>query len=297
MIVALTGASGLVGSAVISKLEAAGHEVRRLVRRSARGPVEIEWDPERDSIDSEALAQVDALIHLAGESIAAGRWSKARKQRILDSRVLGTSLIARAIAGMERGPRVLLCASAIGFYGDRGEEELGEEATAGDEFLSRVCTRWEDAAAPAREAGLRVAHFRLGIVLSASGGALTSMLPPFRMGLGGILGNGRQWWSWIDVDDVAGAFLWALENESAQGIYNCVAPEPTRNRDFTKTLGRVLGRPTFLPAPAFALKLLLGEMAEPLLLGSTRAIPRRLNDEGYRFAHPDLENSLRRHLR
>jgi len=286
-----------VGSVLISKLTGAGHEVRRLVRGGALREGDIAWDPVRKTIDRERLSHVDAVIHLAGENIGGGRWTDARKRSIRESRVAGTQLIADTMAELATGPRILLCASAIGYYGDRDDEILDEESSAASDFLGEVCVAWEAAARPARQAGLRVAQLRLGIVLAREGGALPRMLPPFRMGVGGILGDGRQWWSWVDVEDVARAFLWALENDSARGAYNCVAPQPLRNRDFTSVLGKVLHRPTLLPAPAFALRLLLGEMADSLLLGSARVQPKRLVAEGFQFAHPELEAALRRHLK
>ena len=296
--VAITGASGLIGSALSRRLAAAGHRVTRLVRRPA-GTGEISWDPAAGYLRSQDLEGVDAVVHLAGENVGA-RWTAARKARIRSSRVQGTSLLSEALARMRRRPVVLISASAIGIYGDRGEEIVTENtlpANASLDFLARVGQEWEGAADPARAAGIRVVHPRFGLVLSPAGGALKKMLLPFRLGLGGRLGSGAQWMSWISIDDAVGAIFHALVTDSFSGAVNLVAPEPVRNRDFTRILGQVLSRPTPFAVPAGALRLALGEMATATLLASLRVLPKRLLASGYRFEHPDLETGLKAVLR
>jgi uncharacterized protein (TIGR01777 family) len=293
MKVAVTGASGLVGSALVPFLKAAGHEVVRLVRRAPREEDELRWDPARGEIDVTALEGVEAVVHLSGANLAGGRWTEARKARLRDSRVGSAQLLVRALTGLKRPPRVLVSTSAIGFYGSQGDTWLDESSPAADDFLARLCVDWEAAAAPAREAGIRVVHPRLGLVLSRAGGALGKMLLPFRAGLGGIVGPGTQYMSWVARDDVLGAFRHALLEDGLEGAFNLVAPEPATNREFTETLGRVLGRPTVFPVPAFALRAALGEMAEATLLASTRVRPRRLEESGYTFRFPSLEGALR----
>ena len=294
MIVAITGSSGLVGSLLQRRLKESGHEVRRVVRGTPRTGSDIVWDPKANSIDREALERAEAVIHLAGENIAAGRWSAARKREIRDSRVVGTRLLAETLAKLPGGPRTLLCASATGFYGHRQDEELDESSPAGSGFLAELCQAWEGAADPARAAGLRVAHLRTGIVLSRDGGALAKMLTPFRLGLGGNMGNGRQWWSWIDIEDLVAIYQRALGNAELSGPINCVAPQPLTNADFTRELGMALHRPTSLPLPAGIARLLLGEMADALLLSSARVLPRRLQQNDYRFQSATLNQALQR---
>lgn len=293
MEVALTGASGMVGSALGAFLSTGGHTLRPMVRRAVRDSSEIRWDPEGDELDVAALAGVDAVVHLAGESIAAGRWTDERKRRIRDSRVRGTGLLARRLAESPRPPKVLVCASAIGFYGDRPGEELDEFSASGEGFLAEVCREWEAACQPARDAGIRVVNIRIGVVLSPAGGALAKMLTPFKLGGGGPIGNGRQVWSWISIDDLVGSLHHALVNEDLVGPVNAVAPAPVTNAEFTRTLGRVLRRPAVVPLPKFAARLALGEMADELLLASARVRPRQLEESGYRFDHPELEGALR----
>ncbi|MGA0370021.1 MAG: TIGR01777 family oxidoreductase, partial [Kiritimatiellia bacterium] len=242
--------------------------------------------------DPERLKGCGAVIHLAGEPIAARRWSEAQKKKISDSRVCGTRALAEALAGLTEKPECLVCASAIGFYGNRGEEVLRESSASGEGFLAEVVRDWEAAADPAREAGIRVVHLRIGIVLSPQGGALAKMLPPFRWGLGGPLGNGRMWMSWIHLEDAARAFVTALQSPALQGAFNLCAPNPVRNAEFTRSLASALHRPAFLPAPAPLLRLALGEMAEALLLGSTRCVPAGLVNQGFEFEYPELQGAL-----
>ncbi len=292
MKILVTGATGLVGSALVPFLAAGGHEVVRL-GRSAPGAGDIRWDPEAGVLAPEALEGLDGVVHLAGENVSSGRWTEARKRRIKESRVNGTRLLAETLAGLERPPRVLVSASAVGFYGDRGDEELIEGSAAGSGFLSEVCREWEAATEAAEGKGIRVAHARLGVVLGKDGGALAKMLTPFRLGAGGVLGNGRQYMSWITLDDTVAAIGHLLGAEAASGPVNVVAPAPVTNREFTRTLGRVLRRPTLFPMPGFAARLAFGEMADALLLASTRVKPAGLTAAGYAFRHGSLEEGLR----
>ncbi len=278
MRVAVTGASGFVGSALLPALPAAGHEAVR-IRRGA--------------FDAAVLAGADAVVHLAGENIGAGRWTPRRKEAIRESRVAGTRRLAAILAGLPRPPRALVCASAGGYYGDRGEEMLTEESGPGTGFLPEVCRAWEEAAAPAAAAGVRVVSLRIGMVLGAGGGALARLLPLFRLGLGGRLGGGRQWQSWISREDLVGIVLRTLEDGTLRGPVNAVAPNPVTNREFTETLARVLGRPAFLPVPAFALRLAAGEIADALLLSSARVVPAKLEAAGFGFRQPRLDEALR----
>jgi len=292
MKILVTGATGLVGSALVPFLAAGGHEVVRL-GRTAPGAGDIRWDPDAGALDTAGLEGFDGVVHLAGENIASGRWTEARKHRIKESRVKGTSLLAATLAGLERPPRVLVSASAIGYYGDRGDEELTEASPSGSGFLSEVCREWEAATDAAEGKGIRVAHARLGVVLGKDGGALAKMLTPFRLGAGGVIGNGRQYMSWITLEDTVAAIGHLLSTESAAGPVNVVAPAPVTNGEFTRTLGRVLRRPTLFPMPGFAARLAFGEMADALLLASTRVKPAGLLDSGYAFRHGSLEEGLR----
>ena len=291
MKVLVTGSTGFIGSALVAALAAAGHQVTRLVRRPAAAG-EVRWDPAAGNIDAGGLEGHDAVVHLAGESIT-GRWTAAKKQRIRESRVNGTRLLAEALPKLSRRPRTLVCASAIGYYGDRGEEKLREDSPPGKGFLAEACVAWEAAAKPAADAGLRVVHLRIGVVLHPAGGALKQMLLPFKLGLGGVIGSGRQYMSWIALDDLIGIFQHALANDSLRGPANAVVPNPVTNREFTQTLGKVLSRPTIFPMPAFAARLAFGEMADELLLSSARVEPAKLSASGYRFAYPQLEAALR----
>jgi len=294
MKVLVSGSSGLIGSALVRKLEDQGHVVGRLVRREPKSEHEVCWDPARLEIDREGLEGWGAVVHLAGENIASGRWTAARKKRIRESRVLGTGLLSDALAGLPEPPTTFVCASAIGFYGNRGEEVLTEESPQGRGFLASTCLAWEAAAQPARQAGIRVVQPRIGVVLSPDGGALKKMLLPFRLGLGGRLGSGKQWLSWISLPDMIGVLMRALEDDNMSGAYNAVAPNPVTNAEFTRTLGKVLGRPTMFPVPQFALRLMLGtEMAQELLLASAHIEPTRLKAHHHEFSHPDLETALR----
>lgn len=293
MHVLMTGSSGLIGSALTSFLGGGGHLVRRLLRAESQESDTTFWDPGAGTVAPGAFDGIDAVVHLAGEGIASGRWTTARKSRIRDSRVVGTRKLCEALARLETPPKVLVAASAIGFYGDRGDERLDESALPGSGFLPDVCQAWEDAVAPARERGIRVVHLRTGIVLSPLGGALAQMLPPFRFGVGGVLGSGDQYMSWVMLDDMLGIVLKALTDTSVSGPVNAVAPNAVTNREFTKTLGRVLHRPTIFPEPAFAVRLLFGEMGDALLLASTRVVPTRLSETGFEFAYPELEDALR----
>jgi hypothetical protein len=281
----------LVGSALTRALAERGDEVLRLVRRAPHGPRERRWDPVGMSIDADAL-EVDAVVHLAGEGIAEGRWSPARMQRIRDSRVQGTKLVAGAVGSALRAPRVLVSASAIGYYGDRGAEVLDETSAAGAGFLAEVCEAWEGAADAAREAGVRVVHPRIGVVLAREGGALTKMLLPFRLGVGGRVGSGRQMMSWIALGDLVRLILHALDDDGLAGPVNAVAPGAVSNAEFTRALGRALHRPTILPMPAFGARLAFGKMADHLLLASTHVVPRAAEASGFRFEHTDIDEAL-----
>lgn len=293
MDVAVTGSHGLVGSALVPALAQAGHRVLRLVRDRRSGRDEIAWDPVAGTIDGAGLEGIDAVVHLAGAGIGDKRWTPERKRLILESRTKGTGLLARTLAGLTRKPLVLISASGTDYYGAHGDEELTEESPPGTGFLADVCKRWEDATTPATDAGIRVARMRTGPVLSADGGLLGRLVLPFRLGLGGRVGSGEQFFSWIALDDHIGAIQHHLAYESA-GAYNHTAPHPVTNRELTETLGRVLRRPTKIPTPLLPLKLRYGsELVDELLLTGQRVLPKRLEDAGYRFAHPTLEEALR----
>jgi uncharacterized protein (TIGR01777 family) len=293
MRVAVTGASGLIGSALVPALTGAGHEVLTLVRRPAGAPNEVQWGPSEGMIDTKGLEGVGAIVHLAAESIEQ-RWTGEARRRILESRVTGTRLIAEAAASLEPRP-VLVAASGVDAYGDRADEVLADGSPRGEGFLADVVEAWEDAAAPAREAGCRVVHLRQGFVLSRHGGALARMLLPFRLGLGGRVGSGRQWWSWVALDDVVAAYLHALERP-LEGVVNLAAPGVVTSAEFARTLGSVLHRPAVFPLPAFAVRLMFGEMGVSLLLASHRVEPERLLADGFSFASPELRGALERAL-
>jgi uncharacterized protein len=296
-VVAITGASGLIGAALADHLTAAGYSVRRLVRApTQRKAGDIWWDPTAGRIDANALNAVDAVVHLAGEPIAQ-RWTDGAKRRIRESRVRGTELLAGTLASLERAPRVLVSGSAMGIYGNRGDEELDESSAPGNDFLAATAVAWEAAAEACRRAGVRVVTLRTGLVLSPRGGALAKLLLPFRFGLGGRVGSGRQWVSWIGLADTVMAIRHAIETDSLTGPVNLSAPGPVTNADLAKTLGTVLRRPAVFPVPAFAMRLAFGEMGEATLLASQRMRPRRLLDSGYQFRYPTLESALRHELR
>lgn len=301
MKIIITGSNGLIGSALVAALRARGDEVTRLVREKtgatrADGTREVVWSPGRGELDAAELEGHDAAIHLAGDPIAEGRWTDEKKRRIRESRVQGTTLLAETLARLSAPPRVLVTASAVGYYGDRGEELLTETSAPGEDFLSEVCREWEASAAAAKTAGIRVVKMRFGVVLSGAGGALAKMLTPFKLGAGGKIGSGAQYMSWIALDDAVGAILHALEHEELEGAVNVVAPRAVTNAEFTKTLGGVLGRPTIFAVPAFAARLAFGEMADAALLASQRAEPAQLKATNYTFKYPELEGALRHAL-
>jgi uncharacterized protein (TIGR01777 family) len=290
LVIAVSGSSGLVGSQLESLLTLLGHDVRPIVRSASSEPREIAaWESETETAK---FADVDAVVHLAGKSIADARWTESIKQEIRDSRVIKTRQLCESLAKLTKKPGVLVCASATGIYGDRGDEELNESSPTGDGFLADVAREWEEACRPAVEAGIRVVHARFGIVISPRGGALQKMLLPAKFA-GGALGSGKQWWSWIALDDVIGAIYHAMSDDSLSGPVNFVSPQPLTNGDFALTLASVVGRPAVFPAPAVALRLALGEMADEMLLASARVIPRRLEQSGYRFRFTELEDCLR----
>jgi uncharacterized protein (TIGR01777 family) len=295
MTVAVTGSTGLIGSAIVRVLTSRGHAVRPIVRRPSKNDSEIVWDVERETIDASRLEGVDAVINLAGESLAQ-RWNEGVKREIRDSRVKGTSTLSRAIASLGRKPSVMLSGSAMGIYGSRGDETLDESSSLGDDFLASVCKEWEAATAPAEAAGVRVVHLRTGLVLSPNGGGLPKLLIPFRMGVGGRVGSGKQWSSWISLSDYVEAVTFLLNNASFAGPVNLVAPNPVTNGEFTRVLARVLRRPAFFHVPRAALTLAMGEMAEGTILASQRIRPRRLLEAGFNFSLPTLEAALRAEL-
>ena len=288
----VTGSSGLIGRALVSSLLAKGDEVVRLVRSKPRES-EVFWDPSKGEIDRAGLEGLDQVVHLAGENIASARWTEEQTAKIRDSRVNGTRLLARALAGLADPPTAMVCASAVGFYGDRSDEVLTEDSPPGSGFLADVCRDWEAATTPATSNGIRVVNLRIGMVLSFPGGALEKMLTPFRMGVGGKVGSGDQFMSWIELSDLVSVINHALSHTSLTGPVNAVAPGAVTNLEFSKTLGSVLGRPTVFPLPAFAARLAFGEMADELLLASARATPARLLASGFSFRFPDLEGALR----
>ncbi len=292
MKVLVSGSSGLIGSALVPALRQAGHQVVRLVRRRPEPPDEFFWLPDAGQLDRSALEGVDAVIHLAGETIGK-RWTSSVKERIRTSRIEGARLLTEAMREMGTPPRVFVSASAVGYYGDRGSEILDENEAPGRGFLAEVCKDWEAATRPAAERGVRVVNTRTGIVLSGRGGALKAMLPLFQLGLGGVLGDGRQYMSWIAIDDAVRGYLHLLEDSGLSGPVNLTSPNPVTNAEFTQTLAKVLGRPAFLRVPAQVLALPLGEMAQETLLASQRAIPRRLLERGFQFQYPELEGALR----
>jgi uncharacterized protein (TIGR01777 family) len=298
MKILISGSHGLVGKALTKSLTDDGHEVVRLVRQDrSLGSLTIEWRPDQGRIDAQHLESLDVVVHLAGENIATGRWTNEKKRAIRESRVQGTALLSDSLAHLSRPPSVFLCASAIGYYGDRGDELLTEQSPPGEGFLPQVCIEWESAAAPAVEKGIRTVYTRFGVILDSEEGALAKMLTPFRMGIGGRVGDGKQWMSWIALADVVNAVKYLIADNSTRGPVNLVAPNPVSNAEFTKTLGRVLSRPTVFSMPAFGARLAFGEMADALLLASQRVEPSVLEDRGFPFEWPTLEPALRHILK
>jgi uncharacterized protein (TIGR01777 family) len=294
MKILVTGSSGLVGSRLVPFLEGKGHSVVKLVRKQYDlQPNEIGWDPAKGVVNPSLLEGLEAVIHLAGENISTGRWNKERKKTILTSRELGTLILCRALSSLEDPPKVLICASAIGYYGNRGDEVLTEESSPGEGFLADVCGRWEKATEPALKKGIRVVNLRLGVVLSPEGGALKKMLTPFKLGLGGVLGSGKQYVSWIALDDLLKMIQDILCKDSLSGPVNAVSPTPVTNGELTKTLGEILHRPTFMWVPEFAVRLAFGEMGDELLLNSDRVIPKKMMDAGFEFSYPSLKDALK----
>lgn len=294
MKVLITGASGLIGTELKALLAARGHEPVSLVRcEPSPERNELQWDPVACSIDAGGMEGLDAVVHLAGENLAEGRWSPEKKKRIEESRIDATRLLCESLAALESRPRVLASASAIGYYGDRGGEIITEESAPADDYVGRLCAQWEAATAPARQAGIRVVLLRIGIVLSTKGGALKKMLPTFSLGLGGRIGTGGQYMSWIHIDDTTGAILHTLENPAIEGPVNITAPLPVTNAALTRTLARTLGRPAFMHAPAAAMKLAFGELADAVLLAGARVMPSVLLESGYEFKYNGLEEALR----
>jgi uncharacterized protein (TIGR01777 family) len=291
--IAITGATGLVGSALVDSFRADGHRVSRVVRRPPPpGTDDIHWDPATGAIHPEALEGFDAVVHLAGASISE-RWTEEHKRAIRDSRRQGTTLIARTIAALRRKPRVLVSASAVGYYGDGGDAVLDEASPAGGGFLGEVAQEWERAAEPAAQAGVRVVNTRFGLVLTPKGGILARLLTPFQLGVGGKVGSGQQWTSWIALDDLVAAVRFVLAADALRGPVNLTSPNPVTNEEFTHTLARVLHRPSLIPVPGFALRMVFGEMADELLLAGQRVVPRKLQAAGFQFRHPELEEALR----
>lgn len=295
MRVAIAGASGLVGSALIPVLQDLGAQITRLVRSKPK-PGEMEWHPNQDEVSAGKLEGFDVVINLAGENIAGGRWTDDQKRKIRDSRVNGTHLLSEAIAKLTKKPRAFICASATGIYGDRDDETLDEQSDSGGGFLAGVCREWEKATEPASKAGVRVVNLRFGPILAREGGMLAKLLTPFKMGMGGKVGSGKQFISWVAIEDAVQAIKLAIEDASIHGPLNIVSPNPVTNEEFTKTLGHVLNRPTALAMPAFAARLAFGEMADEMLLASQKVIPKKLKQLGYQFAYPNLDGALRHYL-
>lgn len=294
MKVLIAGASGLVGTAITSSFVRKGTAVTHLVRTSPDpGKQEVEWHPNKEQIDAAAIEGFDAVINLGGESIAEGRWTEEKKKRIRDSRIEGTQLLSETMAKLSTPPKVFLCASATGVYGDRGNEIVDESSPAGKGFLAEVCREWEEATRAASNAGVRVVNLRFGPILSPAGGMLAKLLTPFRLGVGGKIGSGEQYMSWVAIDDVVGVINFALERETLRGPLNVVTPNPVTNAEFTKVMGKVLSRPTFFMVPTFAARMAFGEMADEMLLASQRVVPKRLSEAGYEFRYPELEGALR----
>jgi uncharacterized protein len=293
MKILITGASGLIGKALQESFIQRGHELLLASRKDSKNANEIKWDIENGFADPSKLEGVDAVVHLAGENVSGGlRWSDEKKKAIRDSRVLGTRNVVDAMAAMSEKPKVFIASSAIGFYGDRADEIMTEASSAGTTFLSEVSTAWEAESRRAEDLGVRTVLLRTGIVLAKEGGALAAMLTPFKFGVGGVVGSGKQWMSWISLEDMVGIINFAIDHENIRGAVNAVAPSPVTNDEFTKALGEVLYRPTFVPLPAFAVNMVFGEMGDALLLASTRVIPKRIEDAGYKFQYTDIRKAI-----
>ncbi|MCK5861119.1 MAG: TIGR01777 family oxidoreductase [Candidatus Hydrogenedentes bacterium] len=295
MRVLISGATGLIGTALTSQLESEEMDVTQLTRQQVddEDTHRVYWHPESGTLDAEQVEGFRAVVHLAGENISDAKWTEDKKRRILSSRVSSTTLLCRVLANLKKKPKTLICASAVGYYGGRGDEELTESAEPGKGFLAEVCQAWEQAVLPATEAGIRVTFLRMGVVLSAHGGALQRMLPPFRLGLGGPVGGGMQQMSWITLDDLTRAILYCIKNRRMTGVVNAVTPHPVRNRKFAQELGKAVGKPAVIPVPAFAINLAWGEMGRELLLSSTHAVPERLTQSGFEWHYPEIEDALR----
>lgn len=292
MNILISGSSGLIGKRLVSLLQKDGHAVVQLVRRQPTSESQCYWNPDAGEIDPAVFNGIDGVVHLGGVGIAEARWTEKQKARIRDSRVIGTSLLANTMASLDHKPGVFVCASAIGYYGDRGDEELDEESLPGKGFLAETCQAWEQATLPAVDAGMRVVNLRFGMVLAREDGALAKMLLPFKLGGGGVMGSGKQYWSWISLEDAARAIEFALTHDELSGAVNGVSPEPVTNRQYTKSLGAALHRPTIFPMPAFAARLAFGELADGLMLSSARVIPTRLSAAGFEFQHPTIERAF-----
>ena len=295
MKIAIAGSSGLVGSALIPILQSDGNQITRLVRSSPK-PGEIEWHPNQDEVNPQRLEGFETIINLAGENIAGGRWTDEQKRKIRVSRINGTHLLSESIAKMTSKPGAFICASATGIYGDRDDETLDEQSESGGGFLAGVCREWEQATEPASKAGVRVVNLRMGPILAREGGMLSKLLTPFKMGMGGKVGSGKQYISWVALDDAVNAIKLAIDDKSIQGPINIVSPNPVTNEEFTKTLGHVLNRPTALAMPAFAARLAFGEMADEMLLASQKVLPNRLSQAGFQFQYPTLESAMRKYV-
>ena len=292
MKILITGASGLVGTELQRSFAAQGYEMLLASRKEPTDEQHIQWSIEDGFADPEKLEGVDVVVHLAGENVSGFRWTDEKKKAIHDSRVLGTRNVVNAISKLKKRPKVFVASSAVGFYGERGDEEVTESSAAGDNFLAGVCKEWEAESRRAEDAGIRTVLLRTGIVLSKDGGALATMLTPFKLGVGGVVGNGKQWMSWISMDDEIDVINFAIDNENIRGAVNAVSPHPVTNQEFTKTLGEVLYRPTFIPLPEFAVSMIFGEMGDALLLASTKVMPKRLEDAGFEFKYPELKPAI-----